>query len=75
MLAQVVRVVSIMARHLNRPTIQMCCLSSLLGAAVVKSGSLYSVLGCNLMYVYTGLMSHSVTCMIHLCAMNDEACA
>lgn len=34
------RVVSIVAHNLNRPTIQICCLSSLLGAAAVKSGSL-----------------------------------
>lgn len=67
-LAQVVRIVSVVADHLNCPAFQDCCLSSLLGAAVY----LYSVLSCNVMYVYTSLMSHSVTWMSHLCAMNDE---
>lgn len=44
-----------------------------LSAAVVKSGSLYFA-GPKLVFVYTGLMSHIDTCMIHLSVMNDEYC-
>lgn len=71
-LPQVLRVVSVVAHNLNRPTVQICCLSSLLGAAAVKRVVLCPLLCFNLMFVYTGLMSHLVACMIHLSAMNVE---